>query len=244
MRSRTAAAVVGSLFIVATVAGVLSEVLLEPLDVPDSLADVVQHEFRITLGALLVLIMAVAVAMIPAVFFPILRKQNEALALGYVLARTVEVVTFLPAAIIPLLMLTLSTQYVRAGAPDNAVTFESVRTLLQDSSVRIYPVSTVFFCLSVVLLNSLLYRSRLVPRWIPAWALVAVAPYLLDGILVLFGRIDLSAPLHTALIVPLALNEMALAVWLLVKGLAPAPPAAALTTSDGSRQPERVHDSA
>jgi hypothetical protein len=76
----------------------------------------------------------------------------------------------------------------------------------------------VFFCLSVVLLNYLLYRLRLVPRLISAWALVAVAPYLVAGILVTFGALATSSPLHTSLIVPLAVNELVLALWLLVKG--------------------------
>jgi hypothetical protein len=245
MRSRTAATVVGTLFIVATVAGVLSEVLLGPLDAPGSLVDIVQHKHRMALGALLVLIMALAVAMIPAVLFPILRKHSEALAFGYVLSRTVEVVTFVPAAVIPLSMLALSAAYGRAGAPSDAAHYETLRTLLLDSSVQSYPVSTVFFCLSVVLLNSLLYRSRLVPRWISAWALVAMAPYLVDGMLVLFDRIAMSSPLHTSLILPLALNEMALAIWLLVKGFAPpAPPAAARMTSAITQRDGQVRDSA
>jgi Domain of unknown function (DUF4386) len=81
--------------------------------------------------------------------------------------------------------------------------------------------SAVFFCLSVLILNYLLYRSRLVPRLISGWALAAVAPYLIDGLLVIFGLLSTSSPLHTVLIVPLALNEMVLALWLLTKGFRP-----------------------
>ena len=72
-----------------------------------------------------------------------------------------------------------------------------------------------------MLLNYLLYRLRLVPRLISAWALVAVAPYLVAGILIMFGALATSSPLHTSLIVPLAVNELALALWLLVKGFHP-----------------------
>jgi Domain of unknown function (DUF4386) len=79
----------------------------------------------------------------------------------------------------------------------------------------------VFFCLSVLILNYLLYQSRLVPRLISGWALAAVAPYLIDGLLVMFGLLNTSSLLHTVLIVPLALNEMVLALWLLTKGFRP-----------------------
>ncbi|MEV8099218.1 DUF4386 family protein [Kitasatospora sp. NPDC085879] len=68
-----------------------------------------------------------------------------------------------------------------------------------------------------MLLNHLLYRSRLVPRWIAGWALLAVVPYLADALLVL-GPSAPSPAARAALVVPLALNELALALWLLAKG--------------------------
>jgi hypothetical protein len=78
--------------------------------------------------------------------------------------------------------------------------------------------SSFFFCLSALLLNYLLYQSRLVPRWIAGWALVAVVPYLADAFLVMFGALTVSSAFHAILVFPLALNEMVLAVWLLTKG--------------------------
>lgn len=67
----------------------------------------------------------------------------------------------------------------------------------------------------------LLYQSRLVPRWLSGWGLVALIPYVVAGLSVLFGIID---PLSTVSVVsdiPLALQEMVLAVWLIIKGLNP-----------------------
>ncbi len=80
--------------------------------------------------------------------------------------------------------------------------------------------SAVFFCVSVFLLNTLLFRSRLVPRWISGWALVAALPYLADSFVVFYDLAGESSPLHAALFAPLALNEMALAIWLLTRGFA------------------------
>jgi hypothetical protein len=84
--------------------------------------------------------------------------------------------------------------------------------------VGVYATSSIFFCLSALLLNFVLYRSKLVPRWISGWALVAVVPYLADAGLVLFGVLTTSSTVHSVLVAPLALNELVLAVWLLTKG--------------------------
>jgi hypothetical protein len=165
------ARVVGSLFITATAAGVVSAA---------------------TQGAtrgLMVFLMAVAIAFIAPTLFPILKQHGEGLAMGYVVARTLEVV-FLMSAVAPLANLQIDELWGHASA--------------------------IYFCVSVVLLNSLLFRSKLVPRWISVWALIAVVPYLAGAVLVLLDV--LSQTQAGALFVPLAVNEMVLAVWLLAKG--------------------------
>jgi hypothetical protein len=220
MRSRTTARIVGTLFIIATAAGVLSVALLGAPGAAQSLTDVAEHKNQITLGAFMIVVMAAAIAMIPAMMFPVLKGHNEALALGYVITRTVEVVLLLPAAIGPLALSAVSSTY-SAGAPDNGTQMRTVEILLSTYEGWGPPVSAVFFCLSVVFLNYLLYRSRLVPRWISTWALVAVVPYFVDGLLVMFGVLSPASPLHSLMDAPLALNEMALAIWLLVKGFRP-----------------------
>src|SRR5919106_6339374 len=91
MRRRTTARTVGLLFIIATAAGVLSVVLLGPLDSLHPLELVADHKFRMTAGALAVLIMAAAIAMIPPIVFPVLKEHGEGLALAYVVARSIEV---------------------------------------------------------------------------------------------------------------------------------------------------------
>jgi Domain of unknown function (DUF4386) len=219
MNMRTTARTAGTLFIIATAAGVLSIVLIGPLDAAQSFSDLSGHKSRITLGALMVIVMAAAIALIPAIMFPVLKEYNEAFALGYVVTRTVEVVLILPAAVGPLLLLAASPPQSTA-APTEPTQFQTLRTLLLGYAGW-GSTSAVFFCLSVLILNYLLYRSRLVPRLISGWALGAVVPYFIDDLLVMFGLLNTSSPLHTVLIVPLALNEMVLALWLLTKGFRP-----------------------
>jgi len=202
MQRQTTARVVGALFLTATAAGIVSAVLLEPDSIGDS-------AYKAPAGALMVLAMSVAIALIPPTLFPVIKQFGEASALAYIVARTVEVVLLLPATIGPLMTI----------APGSAHA-DAARTVTHIYDLWGYTGSQVFFCLGAALLNALLFRSRLVPRWISGWALVAVVPYLADAVLVMFDVLDVSSPIHATLVVPMAVNEMVLAIWLLAKGLA------------------------
>ncbi|MDP4506121.1 DUF4386 domain-containing protein [Nonomuraea turcica] len=231
MRRRTTARAVGVLFLIATAAGVLSVVFLGQPDTEISRESVMQGARTTTMGALMVLIMAAAIAMIPPLIFPVLKERSEPLALGYAVSRTVEVVLLLPGAVGPLMVVAVSRDALPPGSPNADARLQTAYSLTQTYADWGHPVSSIFFCLSVLLLNWVLYRSSIVPRLISAWALIAVAPYLADGLLVMFGVLSLSAPLHTILIVPLAVNEMVLALWLLIRGFNRATPLAEASTA-------------
>jgi hypothetical protein len=95
MRHRTAARIVGALFLGATVPFSVSVLLLEPvLGSPDYLAQVALHETRVAVGTLLELVNHVAVIGIALVLYPVLKPFSERLALGYVAVRSVEAVLF------------------------------------------------------------------------------------------------------------------------------------------------------
>ena len=127
--NRKAAIIVGVLFIAATVAGILSIVFGPNLDAPDYLANLSANENQVLIGGLFEFTMAVLIAGIPIFMYPILKKYNEALALGYVVFRTIEVLIFTVCAISLLTLLTLSQEFVIAGAPD-ASYFQTLATLL------------------------------------------------------------------------------------------------------------------
>jgi hypothetical protein len=122
---------VGVLYIIGTVSGVLALVVAKPiLDAPDYLVKVSAAGHQVTAGALLMLVMGLALAMVPVAMFSILKRQNEALALGYVVFRGgLETVTYIGVAISWLLLLPLSEAYVQAGTP-NASGFQPLGMLL------------------------------------------------------------------------------------------------------------------
>jgi len=129
---RKTAIIVGVLFIIGTVSGVLSfGVFLGPfLDDPDYLTNAAANESQIIIGALLVLVMGFPLAMVPVMLFPIFRKHNEVLALGSVVFRGVlEAVNYIAITIGWLLLITFSREYVKAGAPD-ASYFQTLGTSL------------------------------------------------------------------------------------------------------------------
>jgi hypothetical protein len=118
------------LYIVGTIAGVLSLVFAGAiLDDPDYLIKVSANENQIIIGALFVLTMGLALAIIPAVMFPVLKKHHQGLAIGYVVFRgALETVSYIAMAISWLVLITLSQEYVKAGVPE-ASYYQTLGTL-------------------------------------------------------------------------------------------------------------------
>jgi hypothetical protein len=214
--NRKTAIVVGVLFIIGTVGLVLSVLLVGSiLNDPDYLIEFSANESQIIIGALLVLISGFALAMIPVMMFPIFKKYNEALALGAVVFRgTLEAVIYIAVAIIWLLLLTVSQEYVKAGASD-ASYFQTLGTLLLKASTQINPILEIVFSLGALMIYLLFYQSKLIPRWLSVWGLIGAILYLAAGLFAMFSM-DFGI-----LLAPLALQEMVLAVWLIVKGFSP-----------------------
>lgn len=212
MRSDAARAkVVGVLFIVATVAAVVGGTLLLPTQEGNFLADAAASEGRVVTGAILEFIQAIAVVGIPVFLFPVLKKVDESLALGFFGARTIEGVFTVAGSVFALLVLSLSKSY-EAGAA-----VEPLGDLLVAGREWTYLCGpTLMFSVSAILLYVLLYRGHLVPAWLSMWGLLGGVLLLASGVIEMFGY-DLGGA-QAIFSAPIGLNEMVLAVWLIVKG--------------------------
>jgi hypothetical protein len=212
------ARIVGVLYIIGTIGGVLSLAFSAPIrDAQDHLVSVSANENQTIVGAFFVLVMGLALAMVPVMMFPILKKHNEALALGYVVFRGgFETVGYIAMAIGWLLLLPLSQAYVQAGAPDVSHFHVLGDRLL--AADEIGSIHVIVFCLGALMFYYALYQSRLIPRWLSGWGLIAAIPFLASGLLAMFALINPLATIYVVLQLPLALQEMVLAVWLIVKG--------------------------
>ena len=219
---RKTAIIVGILYVIGTVAGVLSVVITMPmLGASDYLAKVAANANQLIIGALLVLLMGLPLAMVPVVLFPIFRKINEVLAVGYVVFRgALETVTYIASVITWLFLLIAGREYVAAGAPD-ASYFQTLGALLRDGHDEITTILAIVFSLGALMLYYALWQSKLIPRWISGWGVFAILSHLATGFLIMFHLQTAFSTINMVMNLPIGLQEMVMAVWLIVKGFNP-----------------------
>lgn len=164
------------------------------------------------IGGILEIIVAIAGVGTAVVLYPILKKQNETLALGLVAARVLEASTIFVGVAFILSIVTLQ----QAGAGADALVTSHVLVILYN---RIFLLGQSFMpAINDMLLGFLLYQSRLVPRGLSLIGIIG-GPILLVGyIAVLFGLVGQHAPLAGLSAIPVALFELLLGIWLVVKG--------------------------
>ncbi|MGW8144549.1 MAG: DUF4386 domain-containing protein [Anaerolineales bacterium] len=210
---RNNARIVGVFFIIATVASIATAIFVGFLSEPDYLANISTNENQVLGGMFLELIWALSVLGIPVMLFPILRKHNESLALGFYSLRFIEALMTILYTLSLLTLLTLGKSYTNAGAPDTS-TYQTIGDLLlavRDWAFLLGP--GLVFSLSALILNYQLFQTRLVPRWLSGWGFVGAAIIFVSYIMQFYGFESL-----VFLFLPIALQEMVFAVWLIVKG--------------------------
>ena len=217
MTDRATAAAVGTLFLVATIAGGIGLALQESVvGGSDYLTAASAHPDRLATGVLLQLVMGVAVVAIAVVIYPILRRGTERLAMAYVVARTIEAVIYVLGATGLLALITVSEKYVAAQDGTAYAALGQLAKAERDWSGHAI-LDAAVFTVGALVLNAALYRSHLVPNWLSVWGLAGAVAYLGAGVLVLYGLEPLSTP-QVLLEAPLGLQEVALALWLILKG--------------------------
>lgn len=168
-------------------------------------------------GALIELVNAFAVVGIGACLFPALRRYSERAALGYLCFRVVEAVFCALAALAPLMLIALGRMpWALEGGGIRALYALAV-SMRDGLSNILIPLS---FCAGAALFYGLLYKSRLVPRFVPVWGAVGVAAILAMNLLTAFGA-ALPEGIMMALALPVILNEVFLGFWLLARGFRP-----------------------
>ena len=217
---RKTAIFAGVLFIIATVAILLSTGFTGSiLGAPDYLSKISANENKIITGALFQFIAAATSAGIAISLYPILRKYNEGLALGSVGFRLIEGVFYIVSALGLLSLLTLSQEYVKAGSPA-ASYFQILGALML--AVRNWAgfvFGVIAFCLGALMYYYIFYQSKLIPRWLSGWGLIGIVLLLSMTLLIMFGEEPSGMTLLLAF--PIFLQEMVMAIWLIVKGFNP-----------------------
>ena len=214
------AKVAGILFILATAAGLAGTgVLGSALDAPDFLSQISAEGNRILVSALLSFVAACGSAGIAIALYPVLRKFNEGLALASVGFRLIEAVFYTVGTLCLLSIFALSQESAGVSG-DAAIYIETLgRLLLTAKDLAGFVLGVMAFCIGGGLYYVVFYRSRLIPRWLSVWGLIALALLFSAVLITLFDGEPYSVSGNLVFLAsPIALQEMVLAVWLIAKG--------------------------
>lgn len=217
--NKKAAKIVGVLFILATVTAVAGAILYDPiLNGPDYLINGSEHANQVILGALMELILVVSAVGTATTMFPILRKYNETIALWHICFRFLEAIIITVGVISVLSLLTLSREFVVAGAPDTA-SFQTsgiVLNAIHDWTFLLGP--NFMLGINTMMYSYIFYKTKLVPRIISILGITGATLVFTCALFVMFGVFPQISVWGVILALPIAAYEMILAVWLIVKG--------------------------
>ena len=177
-------------------------------------------------GGVLEIIVALACIGTAVVLYPVVKRQNEAVAMGFIGARVLEAAAIFAGVVSVLSVVTLR----QAGAgPDALVTGQALVALHNWTTL----LGQGFLpAVNALLLGSLLYRSRLVPRIIPLVGLLGAPLLVASAAATLFGLKEPVSALSALAALPIALWEFSLGVYLIVKGFKPSPITARMVAAD------------
>jgi len=215
---RKAGIVTGTLFLVADAAGFLSIIARPILGAPDLLARVAANEATVLSAALLVFVMAWADAGIGIAMYPVLRRHNEGVALGAAGFRILDGDFHGIAAVLLLMLVTLGGMAAVAEPAAQAQLSALGSLVLKGHALAGGVAGLLAWCVGAALYYALFFRARLVPRWLSLWGLAGIVPTLTAILLVLFRVLESGSAVHTLLNLPLAAQEIVLAVWLMARG--------------------------
>lgn len=212
----------GVLFITSTVTSLAATALFGSLlDGAGFLSGVAEHQDRLLVGALFQLIAAFTAASIAIALYPVLRDHAAGMALGSVGFRLIEGVFYTVSAVGTLVLVTLSDQVTGRGVIDASVNVSAglVRDLRDSAAV----VAVLAFYTGATLYYLVFYRTQLIPRWLSAWGLAGTALGATAALLILFRVTETLSSVQVAMNIPIGLQEIVFAIWLILKGFRPLP---------------------
>ena len=206
------AKIVGILFILATAITIVAIVFMgSALTMPLDLDAIASNEISLAISVVCWLILAVSVLGIGVYMYPVLKKQNEALAQGYVALRLIEAVFIIIAALAMLVLITMSQDFTNSGIDAASYSiFSSLMMALFDWSFIIG--TMIMLGLGGIPMYYIMYQTKMVPRWLSVWGLIGAVSVLVYGIISLFGHDP------AILAAPIAIQEMVFAAWLIKNG--------------------------
>jgi hypothetical protein len=228
---RKTALVAGAFYLITFITSIPALALYGPvLNNPDYIVSS-GSDTRVLWGGFLEVILALACVGTAVTLFPVVKRQNEAAALGFVAARVLEAAIIVVGVVSLLSVVTLRQDLAGAAGADPASLVTAGKSLvaIHDWTFLLGP--GVIPGVNALCLGYLMYRSRLVPRVIPVLGLIGAPIIFASATATLFGIYDQVSAWSAIAAIPVAAWELALGVWLVVKGFKPSPITAGMVTA-------------
>jgi hypothetical protein len=225
--TRKTSLVAGAFYLITFAASIPALFLLGPvLDNPDYIVSA-GSDTSVLLGCFLDVVTALAGVGTAVALYSVVKRQHEGFALGFVTTRLLEAVIIVIGVVSLLAVVTLRQNLAGTAGADEAslVTVGQSLVAVRDWTFLLGP--NLMAALNALLLGTLMYRSRLVPRVIPTLGRIGGVLLLIDVIAIFFGSYGLGSVWHGIAAAPIFVWELSLGVWLVVKGFKPSP----ITTS-------------
>jgi Domain of unknown function (DUF4386) len=229
--TRTTAMVAGVFYLITFVASIPAVALLGPvLHNPDYIVSS-GNDTRVIWGCLLDVVNAIACVGTAVTLFPVVKRQNEAAALGFVTARVLEAAIIVIGVVSLLSVVTLRQDLAGTAGADVGSLAAIGKSLVavRDWTFLLGP--GLIPAVNALLLGYLMYRSALVPRVIPVLGLIGAPLLIASALATMFGINHQASVFSLIVTLPVAAWELSLGVWLVVKGFKPAPILASLARS-------------
>jgi Domain of unknown function (DUF4386) len=225
---RKTATAIGLIYLLGMVVGVGGNILIQSiLGASDPLAAVGANRTLIAVGAMLWLLAVAGDAAHGILMFPILKPFYERVAVGYFGARIVDAMFVGVMALLILFQIPLANEYPKGGASE---TLQALSAVLSQAQLYAYHFGMLTVGVAGLMLCSVFFKTKLVPRFLGVWGLIGYAVILGGSVLEVLG-FNLNS-LHT---IPGGLWELFIGVWLIVRGFSASPVPSQRTTPRTTR---------
>lgn len=211
---KIAARIFGIFFLISFLSyGIGSGLVESVINVPDFLSTISGNKTRIIVGVILITLIHTIVNIgLPILLLPILKPFNKNLTYGYLCAAITATVIVAIGALFLLLLIPLGDEYVKLGAADTS-NIEITGVLLKKGAFYAYQIGMAIWGFGGLLFCSLLYKSKLISRYVSVWGFIGYIIFISGTIFELFGY-----TVGVLLSIPGGLFEIYLSIWLIVKG--------------------------
>lgn len=219
LSSKKASRYGGILILLGIVCGILS--VVPSVESPSFLSEVFPNKNQVLTGATFQFFLVPIYIGFALLLYPLLRQANKSLAIGFVGFRMMSGVFQLIGLILLPVFILLSDKYLNgdlatiAYAQNTGEILRYVRDLVNHMGVM------VATGLGNLLLFGLLIKNNMAPKWLSVWGILGNFLLLIGSFLLLFQQIEVISPEYGVLTVPLVIQEIAFAIWLIVKGIKP-----------------------